>query len=180
MINYFTYDYPRARGRRPFSVSTSRWRRCPWTPGASPAAASGSRASEVAPARACQPTNLVFLIDVSGSMNDAEQAAAAQAGAARCSVQQLDAQRPRGHRRLRRIGRRGAAADPAATSAGADPRRPSTGWRPAARPTAARASSWPTSSPQTSFIKGGINRVILATDGDFNVGVTSQSDLDRV
>ena len=28
-----------------------------------------------------------------------------------------------------------------------------------------------------NFIKGGVNRVILATDGDFNVGVTSQSDL---
>jgi Ca-activated chloride channel family protein len=28
-----------------------------------------------------------------------------------------------------------------------------------------------------NFIRGGVNRVILATDGDFNVGVTSQSDL---
>jgi Ca-activated chloride channel family protein len=31
-----------------------------------------------------------------------------------------------------------------------------------------------------SFKKGGINRVILATDGDFNVGVTSQGDLLRM
>ena len=31
-----------------------------------------------------------------------------------------------------------------------------------------------------SFIKGGINRVILATDGDFNVGVTSQGELIRL
>src|SRR4029450_3082406 len=30
------------------------------------------------------------------------------------------------------------------------------------------------------FIKGGINRVILATDGDFNVGVTSQGELIRL
>ena len=30
-----------------------------------------------------------------------------------------------------------------------------------------------------NFIKGGVNRVILATDGDFNVGVTSQGDLIR-
>ena len=27
------------------------------------------------------------------------------------------------------------------------------------------------------FVKGGVNRVILATDGDFNVGITNQSDL---
>ena len=31
-----------------------------------------------------------------------------------------------------------------------------------------------------NFIRGGINRVILATDGDFNVGVTSQSELTRL
>ena len=31
-----------------------------------------------------------------------------------------------------------------------------------------------------NFIKGGVNRVILASDGDFNVGVTSQGDLIRL
>ncbi|MFT3694876.1 MAG: von Willebrand factor type A domain-containing protein [Kofleriaceae bacterium] len=31
-----------------------------------------------------------------------------------------------------------------------------------------------------SFVKGGINRVILCTDGDFNVGVTSEGDLTRL
>ncbi len=33
---------------------------------------------------------------------------------------------------------------------------------------------------ERAFIKGGINRVILATDGDFNVGVTSQGELVRL
>jgi len=31
-----------------------------------------------------------------------------------------------------------------------------------------------------TFIKGGINRVVLATDGDFNVGITSEGDLVRL
>src|SRR6202008_1114914 len=31
-----------------------------------------------------------------------------------------------------------------------------------------------------NFIKGGVNRVILAADGDFNVGVTNQGDLIRL
>ena len=31
-----------------------------------------------------------------------------------------------------------------------------------------------------NFIKGGVNRVILATDGDFNVGVTDQKELERL
>jgi Ca-activated chloride channel family protein len=33
---------------------------------------------------------------------------------------------------------------------------------------------------QNHFVKGGVNRVILATDGDFNVGVTNQGDLTRL
>ena len=33
---------------------------------------------------------------------------------------------------------------------------------------------------QESFIKGGVNRVILATDGDFNVGITNRGDLTRL
>ena len=31
-----------------------------------------------------------------------------------------------------------------------------------------------------AYVPGGVNRVILATDGDFNVGITSQSDLLRL
>jgi Ca-activated chloride channel family protein len=31
-----------------------------------------------------------------------------------------------------------------------------------------------------NFIRGGVNRVVLATDGDFNVGVTNESDLVRL
>ncbi len=33
---------------------------------------------------------------------------------------------------------------------------------------------------QENFVKGGINRVILATDGDFNVGTTSEGELTRL
>ena len=33
---------------------------------------------------------------------------------------------------------------------------------------------------QQSFIPGGVNRVILATDGDFNVGVSSDAELVRL
>ena len=33
---------------------------------------------------------------------------------------------------------------------------------------------------ERNFIKGGINRVILATDGDLNVGITSESGLKKL
>ena len=60
---------------------------------------------------------------------------------------------------------------------GGDPRGHRPACRPAARPTAARASSSPTTSPPSNFIKKGTNRVILATDGDFNVGITDRDEL---
>ena len=43
---------------------------------------------------------------------------------------------------------------------------------------APKASSSRTTRPRL-FMKEGVNRVILATDGDFNVGVTSQGELVR-
>ena len=43
-----------------------------------------------------------------------------------------------------------------------------------------RASNWPTRRPRDHFIQGGTNRVILCTDGDFNVGITNHGDLVRL
>ena len=63
---------------------------------------------------------------------------------------------------------------------GHDPRRRSTGCRPAARPPAARASGWPTTWRSEHFNPEGNNRVILATDGDFNVGVSSDAEMVRL
>ena len=57
---------------------------------------------------------------------------------------------------------------------------PSPSSKPAARPTAARASDSRIGIAREHFIKGGVNRVVLATDGDFNVGVTSQDELVRL
>ena len=47
--------------------------------------------------------------------------------------------------------------------------------RRAAPPPAARASGWRTRWRRQHFVSGGNNRVILATDGDFNVGVSSDA-----
>jgi hypothetical protein len=65
MINYFEYDYPRSMGRHPFSVNT-RLAACPWNTSAQLlhiGIRGKSLESEKIP-----PSNLVFLLDVSGSM----------------------------------------------------------------------------------------------------------------
>ena len=48
---------------------------------------------------------------------------------------------------------------------------------PAARPTAAPGIELAYQVARESFIEGGINRVILATDGDFNVGTVESASL---
>ncbi len=134
--------------------------------------ASGIDAGEDSAAQSRVPDRRVGLDDV------AEQAAAGQgvAGDARPNL-------------TRAGSRRASSSTPAPPGWSCRPRaattrrrssRRSAGSRPADRPTARRASGSPTRRRATHFIKGGVNRVILATDGDFNVGVTNQGDLMRL
>jgi len=51
---------------------------------------------------------------------------------------------------------------------------------PGGRLTEAPAFASPYETAAASYIKGGVNRVILATDGDFNVGITSPGELVRL
>ena len=126
------------------------------------------------------PRNLVFLIDVSGSMDSRRQAAAGASRRCAMLVDKLTAKRPRRDRRLRRRQPAWCCRRRRGDRQADDPSRRSTGSRPAARPTAPPASGSPIEVAREHFIKGGVNRVILATDGDFNVGVTSQGELVRL
>src|SRR5262249_39776109 len=65
LINYFSFNYPEPRGGEPIAV-TSALAACPWNP-AHRLALIGLQARKIA-AAGLPPRNLVFLIDVSGSM----------------------------------------------------------------------------------------------------------------
>ena len=67
LLNYFRYDYPQPTGSEPFSITTE-VAACPWKP-AHRLVLVGLQGREVAPAQV-PPRNLVFLLDVSGSMNE--------------------------------------------------------------------------------------------------------------
>ncbi len=70
LLNYFDYDYPLPRGRQPFSVTTE-VADCPWAPGHQ-LMQIGLRAFDL-PVGERRPANLVFLLDVSGSMSGADR-----------------------------------------------------------------------------------------------------------
>ena len=171
MINYFTYAYPEPTGDRPFSVS-SEVGAAPWAPGHR-LLKLGLKGKHVAPAEV-PGTNLVFLVDTSGSMSD-ENKLPLLKQAFSLLVQQLDAVD-----RVSIVAYAGSAGtvlpptpgDQKATILGALDRLSSGG-----STNGGEGIQLAYELAKQGFVKGGINRVLLATDGDFNVGVTSQSDL---
>ena len=107
LINYFSFDYPDPRDGRPFSVTTAIGD-CPWNP-KHRLALVGLQARRI-DATHIPPRNLVFLIDVSGSMIDRAQAAARQ-GLAGDAGAESHRQGSRRDRRLCRQHRPGPAVD---------------------------------------------------------------------
>ncbi|PJJ52827.1 vWA domain-containing protein [Hymenobacter chitinivorans] len=71
LINYFHYDYPQPRSSDAPATLNAEVARCPWNP-AHRLVLVGVQGREVA-TRALPPANLVFLLDVSGSMNDEDK-----------------------------------------------------------------------------------------------------------
>ncbi|HET6898696.1 MAG TPA: von Willebrand factor type A domain-containing protein [Vicinamibacteria bacterium] len=174
LINYFPYDYEPPTGAVPFAVHMET-AACPWKP-AHRLVRIGLKGREVPRAERPQ-SNLVFLIDISGSMAAPNKLPLVKA-ALRMLVAEL-----RPEDRVAIVVYAGAeglalpstpAADKAAILSAIESLSPggtthgSAGIRLAYETAAAH------------FIEGGVNRVILATDGDFNVGVTSAGELVRL
>jgi Ca-activated chloride channel homolog len=174
LVNYFRYSYPQPKSDAPFSVSTELGE-CPWMP-KHKLLLIGLQGKEIDQSR--RPSvNLVFLIDVSGSMQDPLKLPLLKSSL-KLLVRNLTA---RDHVAI-------------VVYAGASgqvlPRTP--GDQPATVEAAidrleAGGSTHGSAGiqlayevAQEGFIKGGVNRVILATDGDFNVGVTDEGALTRL
>ena len=125
------------------------------------------------PRRERPAANLVFLVDVSGSMMSRDKLPLVQ-----CSLALL-AERLNPRDRVSIVVYAGAAGR--VLDADHRPRRGvrmrSAGSRRAARPPARQGIQLAYQTARENMIEGGINRVILATDGDFNVGVTNNEAL---
>lgn len=123
------------------------------------------------------PANLVFLIDVSGSMNSPQKLPLVQRSL-RMLVEQL---RPQD--RVGIVVYAGAAGMVLAPTAGDEKQRIISAiesLRPGGSTHGAEGIRLAYQLARESFVQGGNNRVILATDGDFNVGVSSEAELVRL
>lgn len=174
MINYFPYDYPEPTGEIPFSLTTE-LAAAPWHPGHR-LALIGLQARRI-PLEALPPTNLVFLLDVSGSMRDARKLPLVKA-AFRLLVNQL-----RPEDRVAVVVYAGAAGLVLPPTSGdhKDTILDAIERLEAGGSTAGAAGiQLAYEVARRSFLRNGINRVILATDGDFNIGVSSDGELVRL
>ena len=173
-INYFKYDYPEPAGETPFSVNVE-VNACPWN-GAHRLARIGLKGKT--PVREERPPcNLVFLVDVSGSMKGSDKLPLLKS-AMQILLDALD-----GGDRVG-IVTYSDTARVALPSTSCDEKE---AIRQVLEQLSAGGSTNGGSGIQEAyamashhFDEEGVNRVILATDGDFNVGITVDTELTRL
>lgn len=171
LVNYFPYDYPRARGEHPFGVGTE-LAPCPWNPQHWLLRVS-VRADEVG-TKDMPPANLVFLVDVSGSMDSPDKLPLLQKSL-KLLVDQMRAQD-----RVSLVvyaGREAVVLEPTPGDQQAKIRNAIDALTAGGSTAGEAGIKLAYRMAKQGYIKGGINRVLLATDGDFNVGVADTEQL---
>jgi Ca-activated chloride channel family protein len=174
LINYFRFSYKNSQEDAPFSVTTE-VAACPWNP-RHRLALVGLQARRLETGRT-PPRNLVFLLDVSGSMNEPDKLPLVK------TAMRMLADTLNPSDRVAIVVYAGASGLVLPSTPGehkADIQRAIAELQPGGSTNGAAGIQLAYDVATKHFIKGGINRVILATDGDFNVGVTSQGELIRL
>lgn len=167
MINYFPYNYPLPKGNAPFAVHTE-IAPAPWN-ASRLLLRIGIKGQDVAK-ESLPAANLVFLVDVSGSMNSPERLSLLKS-ALKLLVNQLRAQD-----RVSLVTYASGTQVVLEPTSGSNKARiiaALDNLRAGGSTAGAAGINLAYSMAQQGYIKGGINRILLATDGDFNVGITS-------
>jgi Ca-activated chloride channel family protein len=176
LINYFSYDYapPSVDDDKPFAAYIES-AACPWNTGHR-LVRIGLKGKVISQEKR-PPSNLVFLIDVSGSMAEPNKLPLVQQSM-RLLTEQLSE-----NDRVAMVVYAGSSGLvlPSTTGDKKNVIREALDRLQAGGSTHGSAGiQLAYNTAVANFIKGGVNRVILCTDGDFNVGVTSQGDLQRL
>ena len=174
MINYFNYDYPQPEGAHPFSVNTE-IASCPWNEDHK-LVHIGLQGKKI-PTDNLPPSNLVFLIDVSGSMQAMNKLPLLKS-AFKMLVEEM-----REEDRVAIVVYAGAAGLVLPSTSGSKKEKIMTALDKltAGGSTAGGAGiNLAYEVALNNFKEDGNNRIILATDGDFNVGASSNAEMERL
>ncbi|MFN8266278.1 MAG: von Willebrand factor type A domain-containing protein [Chitinophagaceae bacterium] len=173
-INYFKYNYPQPKGKDPFSINTE-ISNCPWN--TKHKLVMIGLQGKILSTENLPPSNLVFLIDVSGSMSDYNKLPLVKSSL-KLLVNQL-----REQDNVAIVVYAGAAGLVLPSTSGMNKETilEAIDKLEAGGSTAGGAGiqlAYKVAGEQ--FKKGGNNRVILCTDGDFNVGMSSDDAMERL
>jgi Ca-activated chloride channel homolog len=174
LINYFEYDYPQPMGNEPFSVNTE-VAACPWNT-KHKIVQIGLQGKKVSLDNV-PPSNLVFLVDVSGSMASDDKLPLLK-DSMRVLVNQLKPQD-----RVAIVvyaGKSGLALSSTPASNKGEIISALSALESGGSTNGGQGIQLAYRVAQENFIRNGNNRVILATDGDFNVGLQSDDELVRL
>jgi len=174
LINYFTYNYEPPKDDKPFAVHTEVGA-CPWN-AERQLVRIGLKGKEIALDNRPK-SNLVFLIDVSGSMGEPNKLPLVKSGL------QLLARQLNGNDRVSMVVYAGSSGLVLPSTACDEKKKvldAIDNLEAGGSTNGGQGIELAYKIAQQNFIKGGVNRVILCTDGDFNVGVTNEGDLTRL
>ncbi|HQE33659.1 MAG TPA: von Willebrand factor type A domain-containing protein [Flavobacterium alvei] len=171
MVNFFKYKYPQPQDEHPFSINTE-YSECPWNSNHK-VLKIGLQGKNI-PTESLPASNLVFLIDVSGSMSSDNKLPLLKQSL-KILVNEL-----RKKDKVAIVVYAGAAGMVLPPTTGDEKQTIIDALEKlnAGGSTAGGAGiELAYKLAQENFVKGGNNRVILATDGDFNVGASSNTDM---
>ncbi|HOZ97017.1 MAG TPA: von Willebrand factor type A domain-containing protein [Niabella sp.] len=174
MINYFSYQYPQPEDDAPFSINTE-YAVCPWNT-RHQLVSIGLQGKKIATEN-LPPSNLVFLVDVSGSMMSEDKLPLVQASM-KLLVDQL-----RKQDKVAIVVYAGRAGLVLPSTNGQDKfkiKNAIDGLQAGGSTAGGEGIKLAYKVASENFIKEGNNRVVLCTDGDFNVGVSSDDELERM
>lgn len=174
LINYFRYEDPEPEDDTPLALSAE-LSECPWQP-EHRLLRIGLQARKI-PTRDLPPRNLVFLLDVSGSMHNPDKLPLLQA-AMGLLVETLRAEDSVAI--VVYAGAAGRILKPTSGSQSAEILAALDRLQAGGSTHGSAGIELAYRTAAANFSHGAINRVILATDGDFNVGVSSQGELVRL
>ncbi len=172
MINYFDYNYPVADSKeQPFKPTIAVYD-SPWKSG-NKILHIGIKGYDIAPAEKPK-SNLVFLLDVSGSMNSPDKLPLLK-NSLKMLLDSLNPDDTVGI--VVYAGSAGTVLEPTKASEKHKIIEALERLKSGGSTAGAEGIRQAYNLAERSFVKDGVNRVILATDGDFNVGITNQKEL---
>ncbi len=171
MINFFKYKYPQPDGQHPFSINTE-YSDCPWNKN-SQLLKIGLQGKNI-PMANLPATNLVFLVDVSGSMDEQNKLPLLKESM-KILVKEL--------RSIDKVsivvyaGSAGVVLEPTSGDNKEDIIDAFDDLHAGGSTAGGEGIELAYKLAQQNFIKEGNNRVVIATDGDFNVGASTDDDM---